>query len=145
MDLTIRKMTIKDLDAVSNLEKESFSVPWSLASFEDTLDKEYYAFYVAYNGAEHIATAGMTYTKPEADISNVCVKASYKCKGVATKLLTFMMNEAKNEGITEFTLEVRAQNEPAIKLYEKLGFVSEGIRKNFYTNPADDAMIMWKR
>lgn len=145
MDITIRRMTEQDIDNVYNLEKESFSCPWSRQAFIETLEKECYDFFVVYAGDEHVATAGFTYTKPEADISNVCVKDSYRHRGIASRLLEYMIDTALGEGVNAFTLEVRCKNENAIGLYKKVGFKEEGVRKNFYTNPQDDALIMWRR
>lgn len=66
-------------------------------------------------------------------------------RGVATGLLTYLLAEGDRAGLTAYTLEVRVSNEAAVHLYEKLGFVSEGIRPGFYEKPVEDAMIMWKR
>jgi len=81
----------------------------------------------------------------EADICNVSVDKSYQNKGIATKMLECLMKEGADKGVVAYTLEVRAGNKSAIHLYEKLGFVSEGIRPGFYERPKEDALIMWKR
>ena len=145
MDILIRRMEENDIESVSLLEAKSFSKPWSSNAFLDTLNNECYAFYVAYIGKEHVATAGFTITKPEADISNVCVKDIYRKQGIARKLLSYMMDDIAKEGVVDFTLEVRAGNTAAINLYTVLGFKNEGVRKNFYEQPREDAIIMWKR
>ena len=81
----------------------------------------------------------------EGDITNVVVAKESRGKGIGTAMLLFMMEEGKKRGINAYTLEVRVSNAEAIHVYEKLGFVSEGIRKNFYDKPKEDANIMWKR
>lgn len=82
----------------------------------------------------------------EGDISNVAVHEKYRKQNIATSLLEILMSFGKTHcDITAFTLEVRSRNAPAIRLYEKLGFVTEGVRRNYYDKPKDDALIMWKR
>lgn len=82
----------------------------------------------------------------EGDISNVAVHEKYRKLNIATSLLETLMSFGRTHcDITAFTLEVRSKNAPAIRLYEKLGFITEGIRRNYYDKPKDDALIMWKR
>ena len=145
MNLLIRKMNEEDIEAVTALEAASFTTPWSEDAFTSSLKDSNYRFYVAYDGDIHIGTVGFILTKPEADISNVCVSTSYRRQGIAYKLLAYGMEDTSKEGITDFTLEVREGNKSAIGLYEKLGFESAGIRKNFYSNPVENALIMWKK
>lgn len=144
-EITIRPMLPSDIDSVALLEKESISEAWSRASLMDALSKDYYCFYVAYADDKHVGTAAYTRSLDEADISNVSVAGDYRHKGIAYSLLKALMNDGYQAGIRHYTLEVRSQNTPAIGLYKKLGFVSEGTRPSFYTDPADDAVIMWHR
>lgn len=81
----------------------------------------------------------------EGNITNVVVAEEARNKGIGTKMLRHLMEEGERNGLGAFTLEVRVSNAPAIHVYEKLGFLSEGIRPNFYEKPAEDAVIMWKR
>ena len=83
----------------------------------------------------------LTFT--DLNLSNLCTK--YRGRGIATQMMTALLEEGRKQGIEEFTLEVRVSNAAAIKVYEKMGFVSEGIRPRFYEQPVEDAMIMWKR
>lgn len=142
--MIIRRMNPSDVDAVSVLEAMCFSRPWSREAFADCLNKEYYCFYVAYEGDEHIGTAGMTVSLDEADISNVAVSEAYRGQGIARQILTALMNEGKCSGVNHYTLEVRSKNQAAIRLYHGLGFEDAGIRKGFYEDPKDDAIIMWR-
>ena len=87
----------------------------------------------------------MTHIGLEGDIHNVMVTSKYRGRGIATQMMTVLLEEGQKQGIEEFTLEVRVSNAAAIKVYEKMGFVSEGIRPRFYEQPVEDAMIMWKR
>ena len=79
----------------------------------------------------------------EGQINNVAVDASYQGRGIASKMMKALIEEGSRKKLTEFTLEVRESNIAAIRLYEKTGFQKEGIRKNFYDAPKEDAVIMW--
>ena len=141
--MIIRKMTEDDLDKVVMLEKQIFSTPWSKQSFEDSLKQSYSYFYVVVT-EEIVGYCGVHNLGGDGEITNVAVEEKCRGKGIAYQMLSFVMEETAKEGVEAFTLEVRASNMPAIKLYEKLGFENKGIRKNFYENPTEDAYIMWK-
>lgn len=141
----IRQMEIKDVEQVAALERECFAEPWSKASLEKEAGNDGSLFCVCEIENRIVGYAGMYLIPPEGDITNVAVSEEYRGRGIAGAILTYMFDRAGTLGITEFTLEVRVSNIPAIKLYEKLGFYSEGIRKNFYDAPKEDASIMWKR
>lgn len=144
--VAFRKMTISDIDQVSQLELKTFSMPWSRASFEEIVDNPRALFMVAVDGDRLAGTCGILTVAGEGDISNVAVDEQYQRQGIAYELVKRAMECARNEyDVKDFTLEVRVGNEPAIGLYKKLGFVSEGIRPGFYEKPVEDAMIMWKR
>lgn len=141
----IRLMQTKDIEQVAELEKECFSMPWSESLLQKEVDNENSLFCVCDIDSRIAGYAGMYFIPPEADIANVAVTKDFRGRGIAGDILTFMFDKAGESGITEFTLEVRISNASAIKLYERLGFQNEGIRKNFYDNPKEDACIMWKR
>lgn len=144
-DVIFRMMRKEDLPQVAALEENCFSSPWRFQDFEDALEKDYYFYMVAQHEEKIVAMAGLILSPGEADITNVAVAESYRRKQISYRLLQQLMAEGEKRGIMDFTLEVRQQNAPAIALYKKLGFVSEGVRRNFYTNPTDNAIIMWKR
>ena len=144
--VTVRKMKKEDLDRASQIEKECFSTPWSRDAFEDMIDNEAALYMVAEDNGYIVANCGVIVAAGEGDICNVAVDPSYRKRGIAKLLLTRIMEEAsKNMAVYAFTLEVRISNKAAISLYEKLGFVNEGIRPGFYTSPKEDAVIFWKR
>ena len=144
--ITVRKMKKEDLDRVSQIEKECFSTPWSRDSFEDMIDNPAALYMVAEDNGYIVANCGVIIAAGEGDICNVAVDPSYRKRGIAKLLLTRVMEEASKEmAVLSFTLEVRRSNTAAISLYEKLGFVNEGIRPGFYTSPKEDAVIFWKR
>ena len=144
--LTVRKMKKEDLDRVSQIEKECFSTPWSRDAFEDMIDNPLALYMVAEDNGYVVANCGVISAAGEGDICNVAVDPAYRKRGIGEKLLSEIMNVASKELLVEaFTLEVRESNKAAISLYEKLGFVNEGIRPGFYTSPKEDAVIFWKR
>ncbi len=143
--ITYRRMTPEDVPFISRLEEETFSMPWSLESFLQMITKEDTRYYVAEEGGHLLGGCGLWMIAGEGNITNVAVAKDARRRGVGTGLLTYLMQEGNREGVSAYTLEVRISNEAAIHMYEKLGFVSEGIRPNFYEKPTEDAMIMWKR
>ena len=145
-DIEIRRMRHEDLDRVSQIEDDCFTIPWSRQAFADMLESDNALYMVAVCNGRVVANCGVIAAAGEGDICNVATDCAYRKKGIAELLVKKVMDEAKeNLGVNEFTLEVRAGNTPAIKLYEKLGFISEGIRPGFYSNPKEDAVIYWKR
>ncbi|MBD5509189.1 MAG: ribosomal protein S18-alanine N-acetyltransferase [Lachnospiraceae bacterium] len=140
-----REMTEGDVTFISRLEEETFSMPWSAASFLQMIEKEDARYYVAEEDGKLLGGCGLLLIAGEGNITNVVVTPEARRRGVATGMLNHLLAAGDREGLTAYTLEVRVSNQAAIALYEKLGFVSEGIRPNFYEKPTEDAMIMWKR
>ena len=89
--------------------------------------------------------AGLWRVAGEGHINNVAVDPGYRKRGIGTEIIKKLMDDARKEGIKEFTLEVRPSNEAAIALYRKFGFDSEGRRKAYYQDNGEDALIMWRR
>ena len=145
--LTIREMTMDDVDRVCELEEMVFSMPWHKESFIEMIENKDALYLVAEDADSGvIGCCGMRSIVGEGDISNVAVFPEHRRKGVAHAMLTLLLLRGEKDfGIKEFTLEVRYGNMGAIHLYESLGFVAEGVRKNFYEDPVEDALIMWKR
>lgn len=144
-NICVRKMQLDDTSSVVALEKASLGQEaWGENSFNDVFTKDYYYFYLAFINDIHVGTVGFTRSFDEADISNVCVNEKYRKNGVGYTLLNIAMEKMIAEGVLHFTLEVREKNIAARNLYSKLGFIEEGVRPNFYSNPTDNAVIMWK-
>lgn len=143
--LIIRKLTEEDVESLSAIESASFSMPWSAEDFAALLTRDYCVYYVAEVDGEVAGCCGMTNICNEGNIDNVVVAEKFRGQGIATALLERLLEEGDSLGVTAYTLEVRVSNASAIHVYEKLGFVSEGIRPNFYEKPTEDANIMWKR
>lgn len=141
--MTICDMTPDDVKEVAGIEKEIFSTPWSEKSFADSISSNDNIYVVAKEEGKIIGYVGIWIVADEGQINNVAVRKEFRNKGVCGKLLEFAMDKAKEKKVSAFTLEVRAGNAAAIHLYEKIGFVNSGTRKNYYKKPDEDAIIMW--
>lgn len=142
--INIRLMKETDLDMVAEMEKEIFSKPWSKKAFFDSLNSENTLYVVAEDESKIKGYCGMYLSFEEGNITNIAVSSSYRRHYAAYNMLNYIIKLAKEKGITDAFLEVRETNMPAIRLYEKLGFFKEGVRKNFYERPTENALIMWK-
>lgn len=146
MEFKIRKMTSEDVPAVAALERSCFSEPWTENVYLQTLANENALYLLAENEDGELAgTCGLLDILGEGDISNVAVAKPFRRQKVAERMMAELLGRGKERGIMAFTLEVRASNEAAIRLYEKFGFVCEGRRKKFYKKPEEDALILWYR
>jgi len=143
--LEIREMTEYDIEQVGEIEESIFSMPWSGKSFQEALNKENTIYLVAESDGKILGYCGLWNIIGEGEITNVAVRSEYRRKKIARALLEQLLATGKEKGVEAFTLEVRESNTGAILLYESLGFVHEGIRKNFYEKPQENAIIMWKR
>lgn len=143
--ITYRRMTPEDVPFISRLEEETFSMPWSANDFLEMIEKDDARYYVAEKDGRLLGGCGVLLIAGEGNITNVVITPEARNQGIGTGMLRHLMKESEQEGIKAFTLEVRVSNVSAIHVYEKLGFVSEGIRPGFYEKPSEDAMIFWKR
>ena len=143
--MNIREMTLDDVEQVHHLEESIFSIPWSKTSFESSIKGKDTLFIVAEKEERIVGYLGMYIFSEEADISNVAVSKEYRRQHIANRLLEYIFVQAKARGVKNVTLEVRETNVAAIKLYESMGFCEAGIRKNYYKNPTENALIMWKQ
>lgn len=140
--IQIREMRIDDLDQVMVIEKENFSVPWTENGFFTLLIRQDMLFLVAEEEGRILGYAGMILIPDEGEITNVSVAATARRRGIGRELLRVLFEKAKAAGIRFVYLEVRVSNEAAIRLYKQYGFVKEGIRRNYYEEPTEDAMVM---
>lgn len=145
MNITVRELRREDIEAISRIEAASFSMPWSPKHFEELLERSYCFYLVAEADGVLAGSCGMTNICNEGNIDNVVVAEEFRGRGIAQEMLRELIARGEEMGVEAFTLEVRVSNASAIHVYEKLGFVSEGIRPGFYERPTEDAMIMWRR
>ncbi|NLI60594.1 MAG: ribosomal protein S18-alanine N-acetyltransferase [Clostridiales bacterium] len=144
-DLWVRPMKTEDIDDVLEIEKLCFSTPWSFQSFKAEIEGNYCARYVvAEQGGRVKGYGGMWIILDEAHITNVAVHPDYRGIGIGEAIMKALIKTAVNLKVDGMTLEVRVSNKIAQNLYEKLGFTGVGIRKGYYTDNGEDALIMWK-
>ncbi len=141
--LTVRTMLEDDIPTVALLEKECFSAPWSETAIRETAENGG-IFLVAECGEKVIGYMGATAVLDEAYVTNVAVKRECRGFGIGTELVNSMALLCKERGASFLTLEVRKSNAAAISVYGKAGFTAVGVRKNFYSNPSEDAVLMTK-
>lgn len=137
-------MSEKTVAAVEALEKECFSVPWSRKSIEDELTNDTAHFFVAERFNNVIGYIGTNIIADECYITNIAVTENERRNGIGRLLLEKAEKTAKEHGCRFITLEVRRSNEAAISLYTGQGFTECGLRKNYYTDPLEDGLIMTK-
>ncbi|MBE3582121.1 MAG: ribosomal protein S18-alanine N-acetyltransferase [Thermoanaerobacteraceae bacterium] len=138
-------MTIRHLDEVLAIERASFPSPWPRSSFlNELLTNDCARYYVCLEGDRVVGYAGMWIILDEAHITNIAVHPAYRGRRLGELLLRTLMQEAARLGADRMTLEVRVSNLPAQRLYARLGFVRAGIRKGYYNDNHEDAIIMWK-
>ena len=142
--MIITHMTADHVAQVAQLEKRCFSDPWSEASIAAELNNELSLWLVALEGDTVVGYIGSQTVCGETDMMNVAVHADYRRRGIAEALISSLMERLWSLGSHSLTLEVRASNAPAVALYEKLGFAQVGLRKNYYRNPREDALILRK-
>lgn len=142
--MEIRQMQLDDLEQVMEIENENFSVPWTETGFFTFLIREDTLFLVAQEKEEILGYCGVVMVQDEGDITNVAVRKSWQNQGVGKKLMEELVKSTEQEGVARLFLEVRASNEPALRLYRNMGFVQTGIRKNYYEEPREDGIVMMR-
>ena len=143
-ELVIRELRDTDIEAVSIIEEECFSMPWKPDDFREMISKDHMLYVVAELDGAVIGGAGAVIVLENGDITNVCISSDYRGKGYGKTMMMGLLDIIKERGCIETTLEVRKSNEVAISMYEKLGFENIGIRPCFYEKPVEDAIIMKK-
>ena len=139
--MSVTRLESQHLSGVAALEKEVFASPWSEKSLELLCGESAFGF-VALDGDAVTAYGGMLTVLDEGQITNIAPHSSYRRQGLAVKVLSALLDEARARGIAYVTLEVRVSNAAAIALYQKFGFSAVGKRPRFYTHPTEDALIM---
>lgn len=145
MNLALRRLDPRDLDAVETIERDSYPTPWSRAMFAAELRKPGSLAIGAYLGDDTLV--GYAFVSRYVDawhVMNVAVTPGYRRRGIASALLERLFEITAADPRRGHTLEVRVSNAGAIALYERLGFVSRGLRRGYYTDNREDALIMWR-
>ena len=143
--LIIRKAAESDVPAVEAVEKACFSVPWSYESlYHDILENKLAFYIVAEIDGKVCGYGGVWKIFDEGHITNVAIAPEYRRMHIASAMLSVLFDVTGAQGIESYTLEVRAGNQAAIALYEGFGFREAGLRKGYYEDNGEDAIIMWK-
>ncbi|MDR3295026.1 MAG: ribosomal protein S18-alanine N-acetyltransferase [Clostridiales Family XIII bacterium] len=141
----VREAEPGDARAMAELDKRCFSVPWNLEDFIYEITENDLALYlVLTEGGRVIGYAGLWVVLREGHITNLAVHPDCRRQGFGARLLDALIQWAADLGAEDFTLEVRESNRAAVRMYERFGFREEGRRKNYYANPVEDAVIMWR-
>lgn len=141
--MTVRRATIEDAKEIFAIEMECFSVPWSLDSIEkELLNEDKKLYYVVEDGNGVVGYAGAWLVYDEGQITNIAIRPSARRQGFGAKLTSALIEECFKRGMHEIFLEVRISNLSALSLYRQLGFTVKGMRKNYYSEPKEDAYIM---
>lgn len=144
LKIDISPMTGEDIEAVYDIECLSFKTPWSLESFKTEIYRNSAAKYlVAKLDGKVVGYAGMWIILDEGHITNIAIHPEHRGKKIGDALVKALIELAKENGVSRMTLEVRTSNWPAINLYKKHGFCECGVRKGYYQDSGEDALIMW--
>ena len=142
--MTIENMSAAHVSQIAQLEKLCFSDPWSEKSIESELSCRLSLWLVALDGDGVVGYVGSQTVIDETDMMNIAVHPEYRRRGIAEALIDALINALREKGSRALSLEVRASNDPAIALYQKMGFSQVGRRPNYYRNPREDALILRK-
>lgn len=140
--LHLRPVASSDLDEIMEIERASFSYPWSVRFFLQELRVPCARSLLAVLDGKTVGYIIFWFLPSEADIHNVAVHPAQRRQGIGRSLLQAVIDEAGRQGLSRITLEVRKSNEAAQRLYQSLGFVSQGLRKGYYSDDGEDALIM---
>ena len=140
----MRHLTAADIDELCALERRCFSDAWSRQSLLFELTDEHRIYIGLFDGQQLTAAAGLFFLLDTGEILTVATDPAYRRHGLAKTLLHELLDSAKKKGLKTLHLEVRVSNAAAITLYEALGFVTVSRRRNYYEQPAEDALVLQK-
>jgi ribosomal-protein-alanine N-acetyltransferase len=143
-ELTFQPMRRRHLPAVLRIERSAHPKPWSLGVFTSELSQGEGRYYVVLRAGGKVgAYGGLMFVADEAHVTNLAVSPGLRRRGLGTQVLAHLAREGARRGCRAMTLEVRAGNFAAQELYRKFGFVDAGVRRNYYPETNEDAIVMW--
>jgi ribosomal-protein-alanine N-acetyltransferase len=140
----IRALRLADLTEVEEIERRAYPTPWSRSMFASELGKPTSICLGAFEGDQLVGYVVNSRYVDAWHVMNVAVDPAFQGRGIATQLLERLFELTAHDGRDGYTLEVRVSNANAIRLYEKLGFEARGLRRGYYTDNREDALIMWR-
>ena len=140
----IRPLQLRDLSAIEEIERTSYPTPWSRSMFAGELAKPSSICLGAFDGKRLIGYLIVSRYVDAWHVMNVAVACDQRRRGIASELLVALFERTREDGRRGYTLEVRVSNAGAITLYERLGFERRGVRRGYYTDNREDALIMWR-
>jgi [ribosomal protein S18]-alanine N-acetyltransferase len=144
LDVRIVPMRRRHLRSVFRIEARVYPVPWSMSLFLSELAlRSTRAYYAAFVGRQLVGYAGLMMTLDDGHVTTIAVDPAWHRHKIGTRLLLALAHEARRRGGTSLTLEVRLGNKPAQNLYRRFGFRPVGVRKNYYAETKEDALVMW--
>ena len=143
-DVDIRRLQLRDLGAIEEIERVSYPTPWSRSMFASELAKPTSICLGAFEGDRLVGYIVNSRYVDAWHVMNVAVDPERQRRGIATQLLEKLFEVTRDDERRGYTLEVRVSNTDAIALYEKLGFEPRGVRRGYYTDNREDALIMWR-
>ena len=144
MTVDIRPLQLRDLSTIEEIERSSYPTPWSRSMFAGELAKPSSICLGAFDGDRLVGYLIVSRYVDAWHVMNVAVAADQRRRGIASDLLSALFDRTGEDGRRGYTLEVRVSNAGAISLYERLGFERRGVRRGYYTDNREDALIMWR-
>jgi ribosomal-protein-alanine N-acetyltransferase len=142
--IELRKLSLSHLGDIEQIETRAYPTPWSRTMFASELAKPTSICLGAFEG-EHLVGYIINSRYVDAwHVMNVAVHPDYRRRGIASRMLEELFERTKHDGRRGYTLEVRVSNAGAIDLYERLGFERRGVRRGYYTDNREDALVMWR-
>ena len=143
--MEVKRLQLRDLSAIETIEKRSYPTPWSRSMFAGELAKPSSICLGAFEDEDDLIGYLIVSRYVDAwHVMNVAVSPDHRRRGIANTLLTVLFELTADDERRGYTLEVRVSNDEAIRLYERLGFRSSGIRRGYYTDNREDALVMWR-
>lgn len=142
--MAIREMVAEDIPAILEIDESSFLTPWTEEVYKNELtNNEYAQYFVVETEEEIVGYIGLWIVLDDAQVTNIAIRPAYRGYKIGEKLFGFAISSLMEQGIERLSLEVRESNTIAQNMYRKFGLVSGGVRKNYYKDNGEDALLMW--
>ena len=142
--MAIREMVVEDIPAILEIDASSFLTPWTEEVYKNELtNNEYAKYFVVETEEEIVGYIGLWIVLDDAQVTNIALRPAYRGYKIGEKLFGFAVSYLMELGVERLSLEVRESNTVAQNMYRKFGLVSGGVRKNYYKDNGEDALLMW--